>query len=110
MNLKGISIGSVMKYWDVADKIISGVETLFGKGKGAEKKAAAMDTLAGAIALYEGLIHKDQVNDPVVLGLMSQLIETVLKAQKDVAAIEAQLRTAIEVAKTQTKGTGLPVD
>ncbi len=114
MDIKGAlnikNLGSAMKYFGLAQTVVEGVQTIFGKGNGAEKKAAAMDALSASIAVYEGIINKDHINDPVVLSIMSDLIELVLKSKKDIEDMEARLRTAIDLAKHNAKGTDQPVE
>lgn len=76
-------------------QIVSAVQALRGPGDGAAKKAEALRLVAAALALTEGLLEKDVLNDEAAMALADKLIELavqLLHLQPEVEAIAAKIR------------------
>lgn len=94
-NVNPLDFIKYIKYAPLVIQIVGAVQALKGPGDGPAKKDAAMQALAAALAITEGISEKDLVNDAAFMALASEMIElgvTLMKLQPKVEAIAAQIR------------------
>lgn len=98
---RAIDLGGVLdtikyaRFIPVVISIVSAIQVLRGPGDGPSKKAAALAIVASALALYEGILEKDAVNDAEFIALADELIElgvTLMKLQPRVETVAARIR------------------